>query len=95
MTVFANHDAVVNEPPPMVLVESLGAATVNLRANYWYNLDQHSAFNVGSSIIHLVKQTLTDAKFTMPDEARELAFPNGVPVQMIESNDHVRNEKDA
>ncbi len=88
MAVLADHEAVVDEPPSMVLVESLGAATVNLRVYYWYDLDQHSGFKVGSSIIRLVKQTLTEAEITMPDEARELVFPNGVPVQIIESSDN-------
>ena len=88
MAVLAAHEAVVDEPPPMVLVESLGAATVNLRGYYWYDLDKHSGFKVGSSIIRLVKRTLTEAEITMPDEARELVFPNGVPVQMVELKDN-------
>ena len=87
MAVLREHEAVVDEPPPMVLVESLGAATVNLRVYYWYNLEKHSGFKVGSSIIRLVKQNLTEAGITMPDEARELVFPNGVPVTIIESDD--------
>ncbi len=87
MAVLNAHDAVVDEPPPMVLVESLGSATVNLRVYYWYDLTKHSGLKLGSSIIRQVKRTLTEAEITMPDEARELVFPNGVPVQMIESLD--------
>lgn len=85
MQVLEEHEAVKQEPAPMVVVESLGAATVNLRVYYWFDLERHSGFKVGSSVIRLVKQTLTEAEITMPDEARELVFPDGVPVQMIDS----------
>lgn len=86
MNVLTDHAAVVDEPAPLVIVESLGAATVNLRVFYWFDQTTHSPLKVSSSVIRLVKQQLTEAKITMPDEARELVFPQGVPVQMIESS---------
>lgn len=85
MAVLTDHRAVVNDPAPMVIVESLGSATVNLQTLYWFDQTQHSPLKVSSSVIRQVKQKLTNAKITMPDEARELVFPQGVPVQMIES----------
>ncbi len=85
MRVLTQHEAVVSEPPPMVLVESLGSATVNLKVFYWFDLTKNSGLKVGSSIIRQVKQSLTAAGITMPDEARELVFPHGVPVQISES----------
>ncbi|WP_436716612.1 mechanosensitive ion channel family protein [Roseiconus lacunae] len=88
MDVLANHVAVVDDPAPIVIVESLGSATINLRVYYWFNQAERSPLKVSSSVIRLVKQRLTDAKITMPDEARELVFPQGVPVQML---DHKSN----
>lgn len=85
MEVLSDHEAVVSEPTPMVIVQSLGSATVNLQVLYWFDQTVHSPLKVSSSVIRLVKQELTEAKITMPDEARELVFPQGVPVQMIES----------
>ena len=85
MNVLNGHAAVVDEPAPLVIVEALGAATVNLRVFYWFDQTTHSALKVSSSVIRLVKQELTEAKITMPDEARELVFPQGVPVQLIEA----------
>ncbi len=86
MQVLTVHEAVVNDPPPMVLVESLGSATVNLKCYYWFDLTKNSGLKVGSSIIRQVKQSLTQAKITMPDEARELVFPQGVPVTLVDAN---------
>lgn len=85
MSVLGDHNAVVNDPAPFVIVESLGAATVNLKVFYWFDQTQHSALKLKSSVIRLSKQKLTDARITMPDEARELVFPQGVPIRMLES----------
>ncbi len=94
MQVLSNHATVVSDPSPLVIVEALGSATVNLRVYYWFDQTQHSPFKVSSSVIRQAKQKLTEAEITMPDEARELVFPNGVPVQMIESQpNHLHTEK--
>lgn len=85
MKVLNEHGAVQNDPAPLVIVQSLGAATVNLRVFYWFDQTTHSPLKVSSSVIRLVKQALTEAKITMPDEARELVFPQGVPVHMIDA----------
>lgn len=93
MGVLKRHAAVADDPASLVIVESLGAATVNLRVFYWFDQTTHSPLKVSSSVIRLVKQELTKAMITMPDEARELVFPQGVPVQMIDakSSSHLDN----
>jgi hypothetical protein len=40
---------------------------------------------VKSSVIRLVKKAFQDSGISLPDEAREVTFPHGVPVRMIES----------
>lgn len=87
MTLLRGHAAVADEPEPLVIVESLGSATVNLRVFYWFDQTKHSPLKVSSSVIRLAKQELTKAKITMPDEARELVFPQGVPVRIVDSPD--------
>lgn len=75
------HPAVLADPEePLVLVDSLGAATVNLRAYFWFDGHAHSVFRVRSALLRLIKQALTDNGISMPDEAREVVFPKGVPV---------------
>lgn len=84
MKVLADHPAVLDEPEPLVLVENLGASTVNLRVYFWLDGGKHSWLKVKSSVIRLVKRAFQDADISMPDEAREVTFPHGVPVHMIE-----------
>lgn len=79
------HPAVLKNPEPMVLVEALGASTVNLRIYYWFDATRIAPLKLKSSLQRLTKRTLTDAQISMPDEAREVVFPQGVPIIMQSS----------
>ena len=81
--VLEEHPAVLNEPEHLVLVDSLGSATVNLQIYFWIDGTQHSWLKVSSSVIRLVKRAVQDAGISMPDEAREMIFPQGVPVELV------------
>lgn len=83
--VLADHPAVLNDPEPSVLVDGLGTATVNLRVYFWLNGCEHSWLKVRSSVIRLVKHAFQVHGISMPDEAREVVFPQGVPVTMLEA----------
>lgn len=78
--VLKQHPAVLKKPDPLVLVDTLGAATVNLRIYFWYDATQYAPIKVRSSLMRLTKRALTDAGISMPDEAREVIFPHGVPL---------------
>ncbi len=82
--VLANHPAVLNDPEPSVLVDSLGKATVNLRIYFWLNGREHSWLKVRSSVIRLVKRAFQQHGISMPDEAREVVFPQGIPVTVLD-----------
>ena len=82
--VLAEHAAVLNDPEPSVLVDSLGRATINLRVYFWLNGHEHSWLKVRSSVIRLVKVAFQKQGISMPDEAREVVFPHGVPVTVLE-----------
>lgn len=88
--VLEDHPAVLNEPEQLVLVDSLGSATVNLHIYFWIDGTQFSLLKVKSAIIRLVKRAIQDAGISMPDEAREMIFPQGVPVEMIRANGDVQ-----
>lgn len=87
LKVLAEHPVVLKEPEPQVLVESLGPSTVNLRVYFWLDGGRHSWLKVKSSVIRLVKRAFQDSGISLPDEAREVTFPHGVPVRMIEGKD--------
>ncbi len=91
MQILNEHKAVVAEPAPVVLVDSLGSATVNMKCQFWLDQIQHSAAKVTSSLIRQVMQQLVEAGISLPDEARELIFPQGVPVRLIKDD---RRESD-
>lgn len=76
------HPAVLNNPEPIVLVEELGAATVNLRCYFWTDGSKHSQLKVKSSVIRIIKKAFESAGISMPDASREIVFPNGVPVSI-------------
>lgn len=82
--VLADHPAVLNDPEPSVLADSLGRATINLRVYFWLNGREHSWLKVRSSVIRLVKLAFQKHGISMPDEAREVVFPQGIPVTVLD-----------
>ncbi len=83
LKVLENHPAVLNDPEPLALVDSLGAATVNLKIYFWIDGKEYSYIKVKSAIIRLTKRAFEDAGISMPDEAREIIFPHSVPIEII------------
>lgn len=83
--VLAEHPAVLNDPEPAVLVDSLGRSTVNLRVYFWLNGHENSWLKVRSSVIRLVKLAFQQQGISMPDEAREVVFPQGIPVTLLKA----------
>lgn len=82
--VLAEHPAVLDDPEPSVLVESLGTATINLRVYFWINGREHSWLKVRSSVIRLVKLAFQKHGISMPDESREVVFPKGISVTVLD-----------
>lgn len=78
--ILGEHPAVLKTPEPLVLVDELGAATVNLRIYFWYDATLYAPIKITSSLIRLTKRTLENNGISMPDEAREVIFPQGVPI---------------
>lgn len=85
--VLQDHPAVVDDPEPLILVEALGAATVKLCVYFWVDLAKYSGLKVRSAVIRLTKRTFEEAGISMPDEAREVVFPTGVPVRMLSEDE--------
>ncbi|MEQ8860810.1 MAG: mechanosensitive ion channel family protein [Pseudomonadales bacterium] len=78
--VLQEHPAVLETPEPLVLVEELGAATVNLRIYYWFDSVAYSPYKINSALLRQTKNALLTAGIELPDAAREVIFPKGVPV---------------
>ncbi|HZZ73890.1 MAG TPA: mechanosensitive ion channel family protein [Pirellulales bacterium] len=84
--VLSDHPAVLSDPEPWVLADSLGQSTVNLRIYFWLDGHQYSWLKVRSSVLRLVKRAFQEHGISMPDEAREVIFPRGVPVTLLGQN---------
>ncbi len=82
LQVLRNHPAILANPEPWVLVDGLGSSTVILKVYFWLNGSEHSWLKTRSSAIRLIKRAFQDRGISMPDEAREVVFPQGVPVQL-------------
>lgn len=80
MDCLAGHKAVLADPEPLVLVDALGASTVNIRTYYWFDGHLISPLKLKSALLRSVKTALTNGGISMPDEAREVIFPEGVRV---------------
>jgi len=85
LEVLNRHAGVLKDPEAQVLVDRLGSATVNLKAYFWYDGSAFNGLKVKSSLIRLVKRAFEVEGISMPDEAREILFPEGVPVRMVET----------
>ncbi|WP_297105526.1 mechanosensitive ion channel family protein [uncultured Devosia sp.] len=101
--ILRQHPAVLNRPEPLVLVDELGAATVNLRVQYWFDSRTYSPAKTNSALLRQTKNALLDAGIELPDPAREVVFPKGVPLvqtpdpatQVTSTGEKVRRERDA
>ena len=78
--VLREHRAVLATPEPLVLVEELGPATVNLRIYYWFDSTIYSPIKINSALLRQTKNVLLKNGIELPDPAREVIFPKGVPV---------------
>ena len=63
--------AVRTDPAPFVIVDELAAATVNLKAYFWFDSDIHSPLKLRSALMRQTKQALINGGISMPDEARD------------------------
>jgi small-conductance mechanosensitive channel len=85
--ILKEHPAVLDAPEPLVLVDELGAATVNLRVTYWFDSATYSPAKINSALMRLTKNCLLKNGIELPDAAREVIFPKGVPlVQLPEAS---------
>lgn len=93
LKVLHTHEAVLKDPEPWVLVDSLGKSTINLRIYFWLDGGQHSWLKVRSSVIRLIKRAFQEGGISMPDESREVIFPQGIAIHMIKEETKIALEK--
>lgn len=86
MKLLRDHSAVLDDPEPLVLVDTLGASTINLKIYFWINGHEHSALKMKSAMMRRILRSLERSGVSLPDEAREIIFPQGVPLARSRDN---------
>ncbi len=72
----------------MALVDELAASTVNIKVYFWFDSRSYSPIKLRSALMRRVKRALLEAGISMPDQAREVIFPQGLPIYR---SDHARS----
>jgi len=80
MRTLTEHPAVLKDPEAMVLVDNLSASTIDLRIYFWIDGTKHSIQKSESAVMRLVVRACIEEGISMPDSAREVIFPQGVPL---------------
>ncbi|MDN3507002.1 MAG: mechanosensitive ion channel family protein [Simkaniaceae bacterium] len=93
LKVLEEHPAVLRDPEPLILVDDLEKATVNLKVYFWLNGIEHSWLKVRSSVIRLVKRAFQNENISMPGEVHEMQFSNELPVKMVKPEDEKPPQK--
>ncbi len=75
---------IASGPAPKILVDSLGAATVNLKVFFWFDVKQMAELVAKSRAIVRVKEALLLHGITLPDEAREIVFADPLSVKIMD-----------
>ncbi|NVK57488.1 MAG: mechanosensitive ion channel family protein [Alteromonadaceae bacterium] len=87
LQLISEHPNVLDDPEPLVLVDQLGSATLNLKVYFWINVESTSVIKMASVLMRDLVTAFTAQGISMPDDAREIIFPQGVPVA-INNADH-------
>ncbi|WP_131782699.1 mechanosensitive ion channel domain-containing protein [Legionella gresilensis] len=92
---LSKHPAVLNDPEPLVLVDSLEAGIINLRIYFWLDSKKYNWEKVKSSIIRLIKRAFQDAGISMPgaDLNVNIAKDTMIKVQAIKDKTSSIEEK--
>jgi small-conductance mechanosensitive channel len=79
--VFEDHPAVLKEPEPLILVDKLASSTINLMFYVWVDGSKHNILKVKSSVLRQIKTAYMAEGITMPDDARERIYLDGITIK--------------
>ncbi|AEP31610.1 mechanosensitive ion channel family protein [Brumicola nitratireducens] len=95
LQVLTKMDVILAEPEPQVLVQELGSSTYNLAVYFWANTHKHSLLKVRSLAIKNMMKAFSQANISMPDDAREIIFPEGITINRDADNRGASSAKSA
>lgn len=84
--ITASQDNVLKDPEPQVLIDELGSSTYNIKVYFWVDVEKTSVLKMASVLMRKITQAFLDANISMPDDARERIFPEGLHLR-VEKNE--------
>ena len=72
------QDNVLTDPEPQILIDELGPSTYNIKVYFWVDVEKTSVLKMASVLMRKITQAFLEANISMPDDARERIFPEGV-----------------
>ena len=85
--VIANQQNVLDYPEPQVLIDTLGASSYNVKVYFWVDVEKTSVVKMSSVLMRNITRAFLDAEISMPDDARERIFPEGIMVEKAPSQE--------
>lgn len=83
--VIAQQDNVLSDPEPQTLIDELGSSTYNVKVYFWVDVEKTSVLKMASVLMRNITQAFLDANISMPDDARERIFPDGMHLSVEQS----------
>nr|HAT8713181.1 mechanosensitive ion channel [Legionella jordanis] len=76
------HHAILKDPEPLILVDSLASGVINMRIYFWLNSEKYNWEKVKSSAIRLIKRAFQDANISMPGLGMNLNVPKDAAIKV-------------
>ena len=76
--ITAEQDNVLIDPEPQILIDELGPSTYNIKVYFWVDVEKTSVLKMASVLMRKITQAFLEANISMPDDARERIFPEGM-----------------
>ena len=77
------QENVLRDPEPQILIDELGSSTYNLKVYFWVDVEKTSVVKMSSVLMRNITLAFLDAGISMPDDAREIIFPQGLTVKGV------------
>ncbi|TKB04163.1 mechanosensitive ion channel family protein [Alteromonas portus] len=90
--ITASQDNVLKDPEPQILIDELGSSTYNIKVYFWVDVEKTSVLKMASVLMRKITQAFLDANISMPDDARERIFPEGLNLR-VEQNEATGSQR--
>lgn len=88
-SVIGEQQNVLTDPEPQTLIDTLGASSYNVKVYFWVDVEKTSVLKMSSVLMRNITTAFLDADISMPDDARERIFPQGLRVETAPNQSEV------